>query len=194
MKRKLQTDYLYRMNHTGRDLSAAHAPSCLPAKMAATRLARLLRHVQNNVGVRFVQRQNGSTKRYVCSLMVAATGGGMYYAYSLWMRNKQLQILPVVHARNQQEVGSLLLRVAFRFHQLFFMNLHPSYRTSVIWAVTHSSQRVHVKERGFSMRVVATLHSPEAVFTYLVKGTQSCIILLYVTLSDLLAQSRFMLS
>ena len=87
--------------------------------MAATRLARLLRHVQNNVGVRFVQRQNGSTKRYVCSLMVAATGGGVYYAYSVWMRNKQLQILPVVHARNQEEVGSLLLRVTFRFHRLF---------------------------------------------------------------------------
>lgn len=93
--------------------------SSVPAKMAATRLARLLRYIQNNVGVRYVQRQNGSTKRHVCSLVAAATGGGVFYAYSLWMRNEQLQILPVVHARNQDEVGCVLLRVTFRVLKLF---------------------------------------------------------------------------
>ncbi|XP_070198483.1 calcium uptake protein 3, mitochondrial-like isoform X2 [Littorina saxatilis] len=80
----------------------------------ATRFTRLLRFVQNNVGVRFVVRQNGSGKRHMYSLMAAATTGCGIYAYNLWMRGKQLQILPVVHARNQEEAGVSTKKVTYR--------------------------------------------------------------------------------
>lgn len=120
---------------------------CVPAKMAATS-ARLLRYIQNNVGVlRFVQRQNGSTKRYIYSLMAAATGGGVFYAYNRWMRNKQLQILPVVHARNQEEVGSVLFAHYCLCSEAFLNTLYPSHGCSIICPITYSNQKLHAEER-----------------------------------------------
>ncbi|XP_076468496.1 calcium uptake protein 3, mitochondrial-like isoform X8 [Babylonia areolata] len=68
----------------------------------ANRFARrLLQWVQTSV-IATSGRRTGSSKRYMCSLLTAATGGGMIYALNVWTKHRQFNILPVAHARNDQ--------------------------------------------------------------------------------------------
>ena len=69
---------------------------------AASRLNRLLRTVQNSVGINLSRRQNVSSTRPLIILATGATAAGIYYVCKAWKDSKH--VLPVVYAaRNQEE-------------------------------------------------------------------------------------------